>query len=50
MIVFPPLVFKIHYSATYATLLPFAILNYDPPRVDELFEVCIQHFTPQISK
>ncbi|KAI4873057.1 hypothetical protein NFI96_025479 [Prochilodus magdalenae] len=39
---------KIHYSGTYATLLPFAVLNYDSPRVDELFDVCIQHFTPYI--
>lgn len=40
---------KIHYSATYATLLPFAVLNYDPPGVDELFELCIQHMKPHIS-
>ncbi|XP_066542633.1 FAST kinase domain-containing protein 1, mitochondrial isoform X2 [Hoplias malabaricus] len=39
---------KIHYSGTYATLLPFAILNYDSPMVDELFDACIQHFTPHI--
>ncbi|CAB1346648.1 unnamed protein product [Coregonus sp. 'balchen'] len=40
---------KIHYSATYATLLPFAVLNYDPPRVDELFDICIQRAVPHIS-
>ncbi|XP_071196653.1 FAST kinase domain-containing protein 1, mitochondrial isoform X1 [Salvelinus alpinus] len=40
---------KIHYSATYATLLPFAVLNYDPPRVDELFDICIQRVIPHIS-
>ncbi|XP_052005108.1 FAST kinase domain-containing protein 1, mitochondrial [Xyrauchen texanus] len=40
---------KIHHSATYATLLPFAVLNYDPPRAEEFFDVCIQHFTPYIS-
>ncbi|KAL0963819.1 hypothetical protein UPYG_G00314050 [Umbra pygmaea] len=40
---------KMHYSATYATLLPFAVLNYDPPKVDELFDICIQHFVPHIN-
>ncbi|XP_040003717.1 FAST kinase domain-containing protein 1, mitochondrial isoform X2 [Xiphias gladius] len=40
---------KIHYSATYATLLPFSVLNYDPAQADELYDVCIQHFTPHIS-
>ncbi|XP_030642860.1 FAST kinase domain-containing protein 1, mitochondrial [Chanos chanos] len=40
---------KVHYSATYATLLPFAILNYDTVRVDELFDVCVQHLTPFVS-
>ncbi|XP_071394223.1 FAST kinase domain-containing protein 1, mitochondrial [Centroberyx affinis] len=39
---------KIHHSATYATLLPFAILNYDPPRAEELYDVCVQRFTPHI--
>ncbi|XP_062314022.1 FAST kinase domain-containing protein 1, mitochondrial, partial [Osmerus eperlanus] len=39
---------KIHYSATYATLLPFAVLNYDPPGVDEMFEVSIEHIKPHI--
>ncbi|XP_050975201.1 FAST kinase domain-containing protein 1, mitochondrial isoform X2 [Labeo rohita] len=40
---------KIHYSATYSTLLPFAVLNYDPPKAEEFFDVCIRHFTPYIS-
>uniref|UniRef100_A0A6Q2ZKA0 RAP domain-containing protein n=1 Tax=Esox lucius TaxID=8010 RepID=A0A6Q2ZKA0_ESOLU len=40
---------KMHYSSMYATLLPFAVLNYDSPRVDELFDICIQHFLPHIS-
>ncbi|KAK7169507.1 hypothetical protein R3I93_005467 [Phoxinus phoxinus] len=40
---------KIHYSETYATLLPFAVLNYDPPMAEEFFDACIQHFTPYIS-
>ncbi|XP_049904205.1 FAST kinase domain-containing protein 1, mitochondrial [Epinephelus moara] len=40
---------KIHHSATYATLLPFTVLNYDPVQADELYDVCIQRFTPHIS-
>ncbi|KAM7380562.1 hypothetical protein PAMP_003849 [Pampus punctatissimus] len=40
---------KIHHSATYATLLPFSVLNYDPPRAEELYDVCIRRFTPHIS-
>ncbi|XP_040912391.1 FAST kinase domain-containing protein 1, mitochondrial [Toxotes jaculatrix] len=40
---------KIHYSSTYATLLPFSVLNYDPAQADELYDVCIQHFIPHIS-
>ncbi|XP_039539508.1 FAST kinase domain-containing protein 1, mitochondrial isoform X2 [Pimephales promelas] len=40
---------KIHYSAIYATLLPFAKLNYDPPTAEQFFDACIQHFTPHIS-
>ncbi|KAG7464012.1 hypothetical protein MATL_G00182570 [Megalops atlanticus] len=40
---------KIHHSATYAILLPFSVLNYDPLRADEFFHTCIQHFTPHIS-
>lgn len=40
---------QIHYSAIYATLLPFAVLDYDPPTAEEFFDVCVQHFTPYIS-
>ncbi|XP_077473184.1 FAST kinase domain-containing protein 1, mitochondrial isoform X2 [Stigmatopora argus] len=40
---------KIHDSATYATLLPFSVLNYDSEKADELYNVCIQRFTPHIS-
>ncbi|XP_005723509.1 FAST kinase domain-containing protein 1, mitochondrial isoform X2 [Pundamilia nyererei] len=40
---------KIHYSETYATLLPFSVLNYDPPQVDELYDACIKRFTPHLS-
>lgn len=39
---------KIHYSDAYITLLPYAILNYDPPMVEEFFDACIQHITPYI--
>ncbi|KAJ8416672.1 hypothetical protein AAFF_G00325500 [Aldrovandia affinis] len=39
---------KIHYSATYATLLPFTVLNHDPPSGNEFFNTCIQHLTPHI--
>lgn len=40
---------KIHYSATYATLLPFSVLNYDSVKAEEMYDACIQHFTPNIS-
>ncbi|XP_067843619.1 FAST kinase domain-containing protein 1, mitochondrial isoform X2 [Heptranchias perlo] len=40
---------KIHYSATYAILLPFTILNYDPPQGEDFFESCIQRFRPHLS-
>lgn len=40
---------KFHYSATYATLLPFSVLNYDSDKVEDMYDACIQHFTPHIS-
>ncbi|XP_054471380.1 FAST kinase domain-containing protein 1, mitochondrial [Anoplopoma fimbria] len=40
---------KIHYSSTYATLLPFSVLNYDSVQADELYDVCIQRIIPHIS-
>uniref|UniRef100_A0A1A8N915 FAST kinase domains 1 n=1 Tax=Nothobranchius pienaari TaxID=704102 RepID=A0A1A8N915_9TELE len=40
---------KIHFSATYATLLPFSILNYEPSQKDELYDACIKRFTPHMS-
>ncbi|XP_043105228.1 FAST kinase domain-containing protein 1, mitochondrial [Puntigrus tetrazona] len=40
---------KIHYSAIYSILLPFALLNHDPPKAEEFFNACIRHFTPNIS-
>ncbi|KAL2080977.1 hypothetical protein ACEWY4_022830 [Coilia grayii] len=39
---------EVHFSGTYAILLPFAVLNYDTPLVDELFNACIQHLIPHI--
>lgn len=41
---------KFHYSATYATLLPFSVLNYETVKIEEMYDACIQHFTPHISK
>ncbi|XP_019732246.1 FAST kinase domain-containing protein 1, mitochondrial [Hippocampus comes] len=40
---------KIHHSATYATLLPFSVLNFDSEKADELYDVCVRRFTPHIS-
>ncbi|XP_040057294.2 FAST kinase domain-containing protein 1, mitochondrial [Gasterosteus aculeatus] len=40
---------KMHHSMVYATLLPFAVMNYDPEQADELYDVCIQRFIPHIS-
>ncbi|KAK5616889.1 hypothetical protein CRENBAI_015763 [Crenichthys baileyi] len=40
---------EIHFSATYATLLPFSVLNYEPVHADELYDACIKRFTPHIS-
>ncbi|XP_043549599.1 FAST kinase domain-containing protein 1, mitochondrial isoform X2 [Chiloscyllium plagiosum] len=40
---------KIHYSAIYATLLPFTILNYDPPQAEEFFESSIQQIRPHLN-
>ncbi|XP_051868076.1 FAST kinase domain-containing protein 1, mitochondrial isoform X2 [Pristis pectinata] len=40
---------KIHYSATYAILLPFTIFNYDPPQAEDLLESCIQRSRPHLN-
>lgn len=48
--VFPCNPLQIHPSSTYATLLPFSVLNYDPSQADELYDVCIQHIIPHISR
>uniref|UniRef100_A0A8C0GLK0 FAST kinase domains 1 n=1 Tax=Chelonoidis abingdonii TaxID=106734 RepID=A0A8C0GLK0_CHEAB len=39
---------KIHPSGTYTLLLPFTIMNYDPPQSEEFFEICIQHFSSHL--
>ncbi|XP_060910390.1 FAST kinase domain-containing protein 1, mitochondrial isoform X1 [Labrus mixtus] len=40
---------KIHLSATYLTLQPFTVLNYDPVQADEFYDACVQRITPHIS-
>ncbi|CAL8321689.1 unnamed protein product [Merluccius merluccius] len=40
---------KIHPLAIHATLVIFAILNYNSPTADEMFDVCVQHLKPHIS-
>uniref|UniRef100_A0A3Q2TVY4 FAST kinase domains 1 n=1 Tax=Fundulus heteroclitus TaxID=8078 RepID=A0A3Q2TVY4_FUNHE len=39
---------QIHFSATYATLLPFSVMNYEPVNADELYDACIKRLTPHI--
>ncbi|KAM4626080.1 FAST kinase domain-containing protein 1, mitochondrial [Discoglossus pictus] len=39
---------KFHYTAVYAILLPFIVLNYEPPQGEDFFEKCIQHFLPHL--
>ncbi|XP_016056376.1 PREDICTED: FAST kinase domain-containing protein 1 [Miniopterus natalensis] len=40
---------KIHPFAVFAIILPFSILNYDPPQRDEFFGACIQHLNSYLS-
>ncbi|XP_078537736.1 FAST kinase domain-containing protein 1, mitochondrial isoform X2 [Lissotriton helveticus] len=40
---------KVHHSAMYAIILPYCVLNYDPPQGDEFFAMCIQKCTPYLS-
>ncbi|XP_068935882.1 FAST kinase domain-containing protein 1, mitochondrial isoform X3 [Petaurus breviceps papuanus] len=40
---------KIHPLAIHSVLLPFSILNYDPPQKDEFFGACIQRLNSQLS-
>ncbi|XP_053554379.1 FAST kinase domain-containing protein 1, mitochondrial [Bombina bombina] len=40
---------KFHYTAIYAILLPFVVLNYEPPQEGEFFEMCIEHFLPHLN-
>ncbi|XP_075789686.1 FAST kinase domain-containing protein 1, mitochondrial isoform X2 [Pelodiscus sinensis] len=39
---------KIYPSGIYTILLPFAIMNYDPPQSEEFFETCIRHFSSHL--
>ncbi|KAB1278408.1 FAST kinase domain-containing protein 1; mitochondrial [Camelus dromedarius] len=39
----------IHPFAILAVILPFSILNYDPPQKDEFFGTCIQHLNSYLS-
>ncbi|KAG8432410.1 hypothetical protein GDO86_016889 [Hymenochirus boettgeri] len=39
---------KIHYTAVYAILLPFIVLNYEPPNGEAFFNTCIQYFLPHL--
>ncbi|XP_036109908.1 FAST kinase domain-containing protein 1, mitochondrial isoform X3 [Molossus molossus] len=40
---------KIHPFAIFAIILPFSILNYDPPQRDAFFGTCIQHLNSYLS-
>ncbi|XP_062972493.1 FAST kinase domain-containing protein 1, mitochondrial [Elgaria multicarinata webbii] len=39
---------KIYKSGTYSLLLPFGILNYEPPQSEEFFEACIGHLSSDL--
>ncbi|XP_077175899.1 FAST kinase domain-containing protein 1, mitochondrial isoform X2 [Paroedura picta] len=39
---------KIYISGTYSLLLPFAVLNYDPPQSEEFFKACIGRVTSHL--
>ncbi|KAG6940078.1 FAST kinase domains 1 [Chelydra serpentina] len=39
---------KINPAGMYIILLPFTIMNYDPPQSEEFFETCIQHFSSNL--
>ncbi|XP_019314438.1 FAST kinase domain-containing protein 1, mitochondrial isoform X3 [Panthera pardus] len=40
---------KIHPFAILPIILPFSILNYDPPQSDEFFGICVQHLNSYLS-
>ncbi|XP_038606726.1 FAST kinase domain-containing protein 1, mitochondrial [Tachyglossus aculeatus] len=40
---------KIYPSALYLIILPFSILNYDPPQSEEFYETCIQCLNSHLS-
>uniref|UniRef100_A0A8C3XJJ8 FAST kinase domains 1 n=1 Tax=Chelydra serpentina TaxID=8475 RepID=A0A8C3XJJ8_CHESE len=39
---------QINPAGMYIILLPFTIMNYDPPQSEEFFETCIQHFSSNL--
>ncbi|XP_003800901.1 FAST kinase domain-containing protein 1, mitochondrial [Otolemur garnettii] len=39
---------KIQPFAIFAIILPFSVLNYDPPQRDEFFGTCMQHLNSQL--
>nr|KAF6494860.1 FAST kinase domains 1 [Rousettus aegyptiacus] len=40
---------KIHPFAVFAIILPFSIMNYDPPQRNEFFGTCIQHLNSYLT-
>ncbi|XP_078307293.1 FAST kinase domain-containing protein 1, mitochondrial isoform X3 [Panthera onca] len=40
---------KIHPFAILPIILPFSILNYDPPQSDEFFGICVRHLNSYLS-
>ncbi|XP_025784972.1 FAST kinase domain-containing protein 1, mitochondrial [Puma concolor] len=40
---------KIHPFAILPIILPFSVLNYDPPQSDEFFGICVQHLNSYLS-
>ncbi|XP_041629648.1 FAST kinase domain-containing protein 1, mitochondrial isoform X2 [Vulpes lagopus] len=40
---------KIHPFEILGIILPFSALNYDPPKNDEFFRICIQHLNSYLS-
>ncbi|KAM8934079.1 FAST kinase domain-containing protein 1, mitochondrial [Pelodytes ibericus] len=39
---------KIHPTVMYSILLPFVVLNYEPPQCEEFFDACIQRILPHL--
>ncbi|XP_008066692.1 FAST kinase domain-containing protein 1, mitochondrial-like [Carlito syrichta] len=41
---------KIHPFAILAVILPFSVLNYDPPQRDEFLKTCVQHLNSYLGR